>query len=149
MAESERILARAAQRPNDERAKEETKKETVASASSVQEASSASSASTAAGEEVLAAIRDLGDNGPGVSFKALGTVSKLLTNIVNNPNEAKYRRLKLSNAALNSKVISVVGGVALLEAVGFLDLPGEDTMILLQDADIGHVTVSGRSGRLK
>ena len=141
MAESERILARAAQRPNDERAKEETKKETVASVSSVH---GASSASTAAGEEVLAAIRDLGDNGPGVSVKALSTVAKLLTNIVNNPNEAKYRRLKLSNAALNSKVISVVGGVALLEAVGFLDLPGEDTMILLQDADIGHVTVSGR-----
>ena len=50
---------------------------------------------------------------------ALGLALKLVTNIVENPDEPKFRQFKASNAAISKKLIKVPGGVDLLLAAGF------------------------------
>lgn len=49
------------------------------------------------------------------------TLLKILQNIKNSPTEAKFRRLKLSNAALKSKVFDVLGAQDFLIAAGFVE----------------------------
>lgn len=42
-----------------------------------------------------------------------------MDNIVSNPDEEKYRKIRASNKAFQEKVCSVTGSVLFLEAVGF------------------------------
>ena len=42
-------------------------------------------------------------------------LQKLLRNILTAPNEAKYRRLRLSNKRIQEAVVDVSGGVELLQ----------------------------------
>eukprot|EP00053_Salpingoeca_punica_P014039 m.127423 g.127423 ORF g.127423 m.127423 type:complete len:499 (+) comp16365_c2_seq1:2236-3732(+) len=49
----------------------------------------------------------------------IDTLKKFISNIINNPSEAKYRRIALSNAAVQSRVAGVDGGLLFLEAAGF------------------------------
>jgi UBX domain-containing protein 6 len=50
---------------------------------------------------------------------ACSTLLKILTNIVNNPGEAKFRTLRLSNPKVQEAVVANPGGVELLSAIGF------------------------------
>jgi hypothetical protein len=50
---------------------------------------------------------------------ALTTIQKILTNIISNKTEPKYRTIRLQNPAIKSKVIDVAGGLDLLLATGF------------------------------
>ncbi|KHJ90399.1 PUB domain protein [Oesophagostomum dentatum] len=50
---------------------------------------------------------------------AIETIGKYLQNIIENPDEPKYRRIRLSNKAYQERVASVKGGREFLEAVGF------------------------------
>ena len=50
----------------------------------------------------------------------LSTVTKLGGNIVENPDDPKYRRVKMSNGAFAKKVAACSGGTELMMALGFL-----------------------------
>ncbi|EYB98770.1 hypothetical protein Y032_0128g1433 [Ancylostoma ceylanicum] len=50
---------------------------------------------------------------------AVETIGKYLQNIIENPGEPKYRRIRLSNKAYQERVASVKGGREFLNSVGF------------------------------
>ncbi len=50
---------------------------------------------------------------------------KLLNNILKNPREEKFRMIKKTNAAIQSKLLSVKGVPELLEALGFISIDEE------------------------
>ncbi|VDM53203.1 unnamed protein product [Angiostrongylus costaricensis] len=50
---------------------------------------------------------------------AIETIGKYLQNIIEYPNEPKYRRIRLSNKAYQERVASVKGGPEFLKSVGF------------------------------
>ncbi|XP_040273684.1 UBX domain-containing protein 6 [Bufo bufo] len=58
------------------------------------------------------------------------TMARYLKNIIENPNEEKYKKIKLSNKVFQEKVICLEGAHEFLEAVGFekktLALQGQD-----------------------
>lgn len=56
----------------------------------------------------------------GVSLLALESIlSKVLLNLIHNPNEMKYRILRTANGAVKSSITDVPGGIEFLAAVGF------------------------------
>ena len=70
-------------------------------------------------------------------FAALSTIC---LNILANPAEPKFRRLKLGNAALGAKVFGVPGGRAVLAALGFVEeasvAGGEAALVLAQGLEL-------------
>ena len=60
----------------------------------------------------------------GGARKASATLLKVFGNVAKEPSEAKYRQLKLSNAAVAAKVVAVDGAVAFLRAAGWVDAEG-------------------------
>lgn len=66
------------------------------------------------------------------------TLSKYLENIVNNPDEEKYRKIRLSNRIFQEKVAGMEGVMEFLEAAGFNQqlLPfqnGDEPFLVLSD----------------
>ncbi|GAB2296949.1 hypothetical protein Dimus_031052 [Dionaea muscipula] len=71
-------------------------------------------------------------------------VLRLLRNIVKEPENAKFRRVRMSNSKIRENVGEVVGGIELLESVGFMlkedegemwavmDVPSEENLSLLK-----------------
>ena len=49
----------------------------------------------------------------------LGVVVKIIDNVVANPDDPKYRKMKLSNAAIKRKIVETAGGLELMRALGF------------------------------
>jgi len=47
------------------------------------------------------------------------TLCKYLDNIINNPNDTKFQRIRCSNKVFQEKVVIVVGAVQFLIAAGF------------------------------
>lgn len=47
---------------------------------------------------------------PGVMRATLETLRKLLINIRENPNEDKFRQLKMDNKAIDTKIMKITGG---------------------------------------
>lgn len=67
-----------------------------------------------------AAVRKLLNNAP-IPFKLVTeTLFKVLTNIINNPDEPKYCELKRDSATFTEKISSCAGGLAFLKASGFV-----------------------------
>ncbi|KAK9906634.1 hypothetical protein WJX75_005245 [Coccomyxa subellipsoidea] len=64
----------------------------------------------------VAAALLLSSDKAGAAGEVLG---KVLRNILGDPTEAKYRRLRLGNKRIQQTVVDVSGGVALLQACGF------------------------------
>ena len=58
-------------------------------------------------------------NSSAVHLTAVQTLEKILSNIVNNPLEEKYRKVKRGNAAFNKRLGGISGGEAAMLAVGF------------------------------
>lgn len=50
---------------------------------------------------------------------AAAVLGRLLGNILDSPNDPKFRRVRLSNARIQSAVVDVGGGLELLLACGF------------------------------
>ncbi|KAJ1369083.1 PUB domain [Parelaphostrongylus tenuis] len=61
---------------------------------------------------------------------AIETIGKYLQNIIEYPDEPKYRRIRLSNKAYQERVASVKGGPEFLKSVGF-----EERLEPLKDGD--------------
>lgn len=73
---------------------------------------------------------------------ALKLISTFLQNIINNPNEEKYRSINTESTAFKTKLTPLVGSLSLLRAVGFeknddgkLVYKGEINQILRDAAD--------------
>ena len=67
---------------------------------------------------------------------ACETMLKLLANAASHPGEAKYRRLRLANAALAGRVFSVEGAVEFLKLAGFSQTgAGDDAAMELPPAE--------------
>jgi UBX domain-containing protein 6 len=85
------------------------------------------------------------------------TLSKYLDNIVSNPDEPKFQRIRCSNKAFQERVAPVIGAVQFLKAVGFnkqmmrvdpsSDAEEEFWVFCTQDKDafIPHIIVSYQS----
>ncbi|RLN67415.1 hypothetical protein BBJ28_00013097 [Nothophytophthora sp. Chile5] len=73
---------------------------------------------------------------PPRAITAAETLAKILSNVVQNPQEEKFRKIRLSNAAIQSKLVAVPGAVDLLEEAGFLrlEMEGEPYLMLTADA---------------
>lgn len=63
--------------------------------------------------------RQLTLNSRGTLENFLEVAAKILRNIINNPSEEKFRTLKLGNKAIQSKILSVRGGMDFFLACGF------------------------------
>jgi PUB domain. len=63
---------------------------------------------------------------------ALDTLTKLLSNVIQNPMEEKYRKVKKSNAVFHKRLGRLTGGTEILLAIGFRAVAGE------ADADNGE-----------
>jgi thiol-disulfide isomerase/thioredoxin len=59
-----------------------------------------------------------------------------IKNIVDNPNEQKFRKINMENKAYKTKVKPFVGAKALLLAVGFHPNEGNDALVLEDDANM-------------
>ena len=55
----------------------------------------------------------------------LTTIGKILGNVVNQPLEEKFRKVKLNNKAMREKILSVSGGLEVLITAGFSQAVGE------------------------
>jgi hypothetical protein len=76
------------------------------------------------------------------SYKAGGDGGKCLKilkvyvgNVVDNPDEEKYRTINMDNKAFKTKVKPFLGAKSLLLAVGFAQPEGKDVLELKDDAD--------------
>lgn len=70
-----------------------------------------------------------------VAIPAAEALIKILANVVKNPEEDKFRKIRLSNAIIQSKIVSVSGAVDLLIEAGFskVEQDGDHYLILPTD----------------
>eukprot|EP00931_Biecheleriopsis_adriatica_P107484 TRINITY_DN81828_c0_g1_i1.p1 TRINITY_DN81828_c0_g1~~TRINITY_DN81828_c0_g1_i1.p1 ORF type:complete len:243 (+),score=69.84 TRINITY_DN81828_c0_g1_i1:38-766(+) len=64
------------------------------------------------------------------------TMTKMLKNVLENPEEEKFRKVRLSNPKFSSKVYSMRGAPEFFRLVGFKDSIEEGFIILPADADL-------------
>ena len=79
----------------------------------------------------------------------VGTVCKLLANAAAKGEDAKFRRVRLGNAAIQTKVLAVAGGLEALFAAGFVLQEEGDETVLLLDADFDRATLRGVADALE
>ncbi|CAK0752440.1 hypothetical protein CVIRNUC_002146 [Coccomyxa viridis] len=68
---------------------------------------------------------------------SVGTIAKVLSNIVGQPADPKYRKLRLANKRIQETVVDVDGGVELLQACGF--------ELVFQEAEADAESSSGQA----
>ncbi|CCI49844.1 unnamed protein product [Albugo candida] len=71
----------------------------------------------------------------GDSLSALQTLQKICENIVQHPNEEKYRKLRLSNVTLQAKLLNVPRALECLHWLGFQEGIVEDHLTLVPTAE--------------
>merc|ERR1712070_371069 len=67
------------------------------------------------------AVRRLEENGDNIYNETSSILVKLLGNLSANPNEAKYRSVRLSNPKISAAIVSVQGALDILKAAGFVE----------------------------
>ena len=85
---------------------------------------------------VDAALQELLRNDTERSTLALSTVQKIVNNILSHQDDPKYRRLRMENKAIKEKVLSAVGGGALLEALGFAAQGGDELVLPVEASPV-------------
>lgn len=98
----------------------------------IQPSSAASAASTPNSiEAALQSLRSL--NTPADYQTAVSTLDKVLSNIIDNPLEEKYRRVKKHNPAFQRRLGGIRGGDAAMIAAGFVSqMDGSDEVYMIQ-----------------
>ncbi|KAG6579968.1 PUB domain protein [Phytophthora cinnamomi] len=73
---------------------------------------------------------------PACAITAAETLIKILTNVIKSPQEEKFRKVRLTNAAIQSKLVAVPGAIDILAEAGFIrmELDGEVYLMLTADA---------------
>lgn len=86
-------------------------------------------------DEALARLR--ARHAGAVRTTALTTLAKMVSNVLNNPNEERYRRVKTSNAAFSRRLGGIEGGRDAMRALGFVeeDVDGEPHLVLNASAE--------------
>ncbi|CAE8732741.1 unnamed protein product [Polarella glacialis] len=64
------------------------------------------------------------------------TMAKMLRNIIENPNEEKFRKVRISNPKFSSTVYSMKGAPEFFKLVGFVDTVEEGFIVLPADAGV-------------
>ncbi|GMH26265.1 hypothetical protein Nepgr_028108 [Nepenthes gracilis] len=96
------------------------------------------------------------------SDRSVDVLHRLLRNIIGEPENGKFRRIRMSNPKIKEAIGEVVGGIELLECIGFelkeeegeiwavMDIPSEENILLLRKSvsllepqRIGHSTSLG------
>eukprot|EP00271_Cylindrocystis_brebissonii_P006495 TRINITY_DN19273_c2_g2_i1.p1 TRINITY_DN19273_c2_g2~~TRINITY_DN19273_c2_g2_i1.p1 ORF type:complete len:433 (+),score=118.47 TRINITY_DN19273_c2_g2_i1:168-1466(+) len=81
--------------------------------------------------------------------KAFQTLLTYITNVAQRPDEEKYRRIRLNNAAFQERVGSLTNGVAFLRMCGFEDEEGAaEPCLVLPRAKVDHVLLNAAGGEL-
>jgi hypothetical protein len=81
----------------------------------------AAAAGTNAGNSLQAAFATLRSNNPPQAYAtAVTTLDKILNNIVSNPMEEKYRKMRKQNPAFQKKLGGLTGGDAAMKGAGFI-----------------------------
>ena len=76
-------------------------------------------------------------------------MSKLLGNLVSDPTNAKFRRIKKDNRQIASKVLVARGAISLLRAVGFQPVAGEKNLLALPSPPQPGDVADDEQGRLE
>ena len=79
----------------------------------------------------------LADNSDTVMNDAKDILVKLLGNVLNDPNNTKYRAVKLTNKTIEEKLLPAAGAFEILFSVGFEE--ADDKLILPLGADLKTV----------
>ena len=78
-------------------------------------------AAPAPADPLKAALQTMRSSNPPATYTTgVTTLDKVLSNIVNNPMEEKYRKVKTGNAAFQKRLGGIPGGDAAMKAVGFI-----------------------------
>jgi len=77
------------------------------------------------------------DNDPSVKTDACDILVRLLANIVKNPNNIKYRQVKLTNPKIETKLLPAAGAFEVLFSVGYEE--ADDSLILPLSVPISKV----------
>ncbi|CAK5047496.1 unnamed protein product [Meloidogyne enterolobii] len=82
-------------------------------------------------------------NKENVKIPALDTIQRYLQNIIDNPNEQKFRRIKLSNKVYQEKVAPCTGAFEFLIATGFRkEESASEHFLVLDSLNIGSIEQS-------
>ncbi|VFQ64916.1 unnamed protein product [Cuscuta campestris] len=87
-------------------------------------------------EQMRECLRILKQNHKGDEAKVKTAFNTLLTfakNVATNPNEEKFRKIRLSNPAIQERVGKLKGGVEFLELLGFEKIEGGEFLFLQRD----------------
>lgn len=85
----------------------------------------------------VSTVKLLDDNPETVKKEAVEILVKLLSNVVRDPNNIKYRQVKLSNKKIEENLLSAAGAFEVLFSVGFEE--DEDKLILPLNVSITKV----------
>ncbi|CAI5701528.1 unnamed protein product [Peronospora effusa] len=90
--------------------------------------------SSDAGEN--AAVYVLLRQDPSRAITAAETLIKMLSNVIKNPQDEKFRKIRLANAVIQSKLVAVSGAIDVLVEAGFsrVTLDGDAYLMLAIDA---------------
>lgn len=106
--------------------------------------SSVAAAQPAPDTELAAALRKLvSSNERKLARVGLETLVKVINNIVNNPEELKYLKIKQGNAKFNAKLGGLPGGKECILAIGFVD-GGEGSFELVRSATAWEKLVASK-----
>ncbi|KAK3000936.1 hypothetical protein RJ639_020751 [Escallonia herrerae] len=87
-------------------------------------------------EQMRECLRFLKQNNKDDDTKVKTAFSTLLTylkNVASNPDEEKFRKIRLSNAAFQNRVGKVEGGIQFLELCGFSKMEGDEFLFMPRD----------------
>lgn len=70
------------------------------------------------------------DRQPGVAKTCFKTISIYLANVLKDPNEEKYKKINLTNAAFQTRVGKVTGALGILKGAGFEDNEADSTFVI-------------------
>ena len=118
------------------------KKRTLVQALGELEASTAKAAALAAAAIATAAAAAPPDSAARLHLRALHTLQRVADNVCENPHEAKYRTVRVSNAAFSAALGRFEGGVDVLLALGFERV--DDALKLEADPELWNKLALGR-----
>ena len=76
---------------------------------------------------------------PGVAKTCLKTVNTFMKNVQKDPTNEKFRKVNLDNAAVQTRVAKVNGGLVILKAVGFKQADDGNYLIISSDVDMAII----------
>ncbi|KAJ8304846.1 hypothetical protein KUTeg_018429 [Tegillarca granosa] len=82
---------------------------------------------------ICSSVRQLvNDNSKNDFTEAAGILLKFANNIINNPTEEKYKRIRLNNPTIENKLLPVSGALECLFEMGFEEFPENDNLRFLK-----------------